>query len=211
MEGLESRLPDDISVDQFTDTVEGESSATFSDLGISTALKNGTLRNKTLAKPSEIFTQFVTAGYQNGVPRLYRVEFDIDWNSRSLVGPYKVLLYPTDPANYQIFRFGTQEAIVDFPTPESYAYQQAAILSPKAMADISALRYPSLDETVSLSRALIQVEKNTNPDEVGGDIRTISILPSGRAEEINTTGGALPEGGTSKEKNQQNKKPTARR
>src|SRR5579862_1956968 len=41
MEGLKLRLPADISMDEFTDTVERESSDTFSKLGINTALRNG--------------------------------------------------------------------------------------------------------------------------------------------------------------------------
>jgi len=184
MQSLQLSLPTNISVDDFTDLIERESAQTFSELGISSALSSGALQEKFPGEPCEIFAHFVIAGYQNGAPRLYEVAFDIDWNSRALVGPRKVLRYPADPANYQIARFGTQEALVDFTSRDSYAYKQAAILCPKAITDVAASTYPSFDETICLSRAFVQIEKNTNPDEVGGDIRTVRIPPGGRAEEI---------------------------
>ena len=187
MQGLQLSLPTNISVDDFTDLIERESGETFSKLGINSALSNGALQEKFFGEPCEIFAHFAIAGYQKGAPRLYEVAFDIDWNGKALVGPRKVLRYPADPSNYQIAKFGTQEALVDFMSRDSYAHKQALILCPKAITDIASSVYPSFDETVCLSRAFVQIEKNTNPDEVGGDIRTVAILPGGRAEEVTST------------------------
>jgi hypothetical protein len=185
MQDLELRLPADISVDDIAEVIERESSAIFSEFDIGSSLRKGTIKRKFPAWPGEIFSQFVIAGYEKGAPRVYKVQFDIDWDTQSFIGPVKVLLYP-DPAdadNYQIFRFGTQEAIADFLDRKSYAYQEAKGLCPKAVTDIAGGVYPSFDENVCLSRALVRVEEKTNPDEVGGTVRTVRILPSG-AEEV---------------------------
>jgi hypothetical protein len=191
---LQMKLGDNISVDDLAAMIARESSSTFSRLNVDAALKSGALRQKAPAEPCSVFAQFVIAGYQDGLPRIYKVQFDIDWNNKGLVGPTSVLLYPdpSETTNYRMFRFGTQQALVDFFDRRSYAYQKAMALYPKAMTDVAIGKYPSLDETVSLSRAAIQIEENTNPSDVGGEIRTIEILPDGRAKEVALRKTVLP-------------------
>jgi hypothetical protein len=188
MQSLQQSLPADISVADVTALIEKGSSEAFSSLGFSAALKDGRLSRKAPAEPCEVFSQFVIAGYQDGAPRVYKVQFDIDWNSQTLLGPTRTLIYP-DPSetwDYRVIRFGTQQAITDLFNTKSYAYHEAMILCPKAMTDVVNRKYPTLDETVALSRALVQTEENTNPDDVGGEIRTVKIIPTGRAEEVAT-------------------------
>jgi len=199
MQGVQLKLPDNITPDQLAGIIGKESESTFAALGVNKSLADGTLKNKTPAEPCEIFAQFVIVGYQDAVARIQKVQFDIDWNHHTLVGPTRIVLYPDGAeSNYRVIRFGTQQAITDFLNRKSYAHQQAMALCPKAMADIDSSRYPSFDETVALTRALVQVEENTNPDEVGGPIRTVRVLPTGRAEENGTN--TLPKAGTCKKK-----------
>jgi hypothetical protein len=185
MQNLERNLPSDISVDDVVQTIKKESSATLTDF-VSACLKNGTIKRKSPDEFCESLVQFVVAGYQNGMPLVYNVHFDIDWKDESLIGPTSDLQYPADPKgnDYGILTYGIRQAITDVFNRETYAYHQAVTLRPETMARFRKGEYPSLDDTVALSRVLIQVEKNTNPDEVGGPIRTIKIFPSGRAEEI---------------------------
>jgi hypothetical protein len=194
MKSLQSQIPDHVSVDALADVIQKESASTFSKLGIADFVKTGAIENKTPADPCEMFTQFVIVGYQNGAPRVSKVYFYVDWNTRVFTGPVKTLLYPdSDTSNYRVIRFGTQQAIADFLNRESYAHEQASAACPKAMTSIRNRIYPSLNETICLSRVLIEVEKSTNPSDVGGAVRTIKILPSGEAEEVTAgTTVALP-------------------
>jgi hypothetical protein len=201
MQSLQVKLPDNISLDDLAGIIEKESGSTFAALGVSKSLSDGTLKNSSFAAPCEVFAQFVIVGYQGGTIQVQKVEFDIDWNHKSLIGPIRTVLYPDGAeSNYRVIWFGAKEAITDYRNRHSYAHQQAMALCPKAMADIDSLtRYPSLHETVALSRALVQVEENTNPDTVGGPVRTVRILPTGWAEEDGIA--ALPKAGTPTKKN----------
>jgi hypothetical protein len=184
MQELERKIVNNISVEDLANRIEKESLATFSRFDLSSSIKVRASRQGPVAEPCELFAQFVITGYQSGVPRVYRVQFDIDWNSQRFIGPTVTLIYPDSAqSNYRVIRFGTQQAIQDVFLEKSYAHRQATVMCPQTMAHIVALTEPSLDETVCLSRALIQVEENTNPAEVGGRIRTVRILPSGVAEE----------------------------
>jgi hypothetical protein len=187
MESLQLSLPPNVSVDDVTGIIEKESSAKFSALGIDAALKTGEIHKNVSVEPCEMFAQFVIAGYQGGTPRLYKVQFDIDWNHQAFIGPVRTLLYP-DPSgstpDYRIASFGNLDATNDIANRKSYAYQQAMILCPKAFADIMGGIPPTLDETIAYSRALVQIEKNTNPDTVGGTIRTVKILRIEGASEV---------------------------
>lgn len=186
MQSLQQNLAANISVEDVAGLIEKESSAVFSSFDFTASLKSGAITRKTPAEPCEVFAQFVIVGYQGGAPRVYKVQFDIDWNSRTFVGPTRTLFYPdpSETSNYRVIRFGTQQAITDVFNRKSYAYHQAMILCPKAITDVMNRNYPTLDETVALSRALVQIEENTNPDDVGGAIRTEKIPPTGRAEEV---------------------------
>ncbi|MGB2675751.1 MAG: hypothetical protein WAN12_01535 [Candidatus Acidiferrum sp.] len=188
MKSLQQSLPVDVSVDEVTNLIERESAATFLSFDFNASLKSGAMKRKTPAEPCEVFAQFVIVGYQDRAPRVNKVQFDIDWNNQSLVGPIQTSIYPdpSETSNYRVIRFGTQQAITDVFNRKSYAYHEAMTLCPKAMTDVINRKYPSLDETVALSRVLVQVEENTNPDDVGGDIRSVKIPPTGRAEEVAT-------------------------
>ena len=139
MQSLQLSLPLNVSVDDVTGIIEKESSAKFSALDIDAALKSGEIHKNVSAEPCEMFAQFVIVGYQSGTPRLYKVQFDIDWYHQAFIGPVRTLLYP-DPSgttpDYLIASFGNLEATNDIANRKSYAYQQAMRLCPKALGDI---------------------------------------------------------------------------
>lgn len=183
MSDLQNHIRKDASVDDVASTVEKESAAAFSKAGIDTYVKSGTLKRQHYDNASEKFTEFVIAGYQGGKPRLHSVEFDVDWNKKSLSGPVSALQNPdSEPADYRVVWFGTHEAIEDYTNEKSYAHQVAMELCPEAIKTIDRRTLPSLDETIALSRAFIQVEENTNPDDVGGPLGTVTWLPDGHAQ-----------------------------
>jgi hypothetical protein len=182
VKGLQLQIPNHVSVDALAEIIQKESASTFSKLRIADFVKTGALKNKSPADPCEMFAQFVIVGYQDGTPHVHKIYFYIDWNSLTFTGPIKALLYPdSEVSNYRVIRFGTQQAIADFLSGKGYAHQQAVTACPKAMASIRDGIYPSLAETICLSRVLVEVEKSTNPSDVEGAVRTVKILPSGQA------------------------------
>jgi hypothetical protein len=186
---LQAQIGDHASVAVTSDIIEKESAAVFAKLKIASLIQSGALKNKSPADPCETFAKFVIAGYEDESPRVYEIYFYIDWNRHDFVGPVKVQLYPdSEVSNYRILRFGTQQAIVDVLNEKSYAHQQAMSLCPLTMSKIKNGIYPSLDDTISLSRVLIKIEEDTNPSEVGGSITTVKILPDGIAREVTGVG-----------------------
>jgi hypothetical protein len=185
MEKIRSKLPYDASVDDVSVLIEKESSVAFSGFGFDTYLKSGVLTDEYRTEPCTMLTQFVIFGYQHGKPRIYTVQFDIDWNKKALIGPTRSLNAYTGTGDFQIVRFGAQEALMDITVPNSYAHRVAMELCPDVITKIDARRQlPSLDDTLVLSRAMVQVEENTNPSLVGGPIKSVKILPDGHAEEV---------------------------
>lgn len=185
MSDLQKRIPKDATVDDVASTVEKESIAAFYKAGIDTYVKSGALERQHYDNVCEKFTEFVIAGYQGGKPRLYSVKIDVDWNKKSLSAPVSTIENPdSEPADYRVVSFGTHEAITDYTNEKSYAHQMAITLCPEAIKKIDKrTTLPSFDETVALSRVFIQVEENTNPDDVGGAINTVTWLPDGHAQE----------------------------
>jgi len=187
MQTLQSKFPKDVSVDDVAEAIERESPAAFANF-VAESVTQGTVKRVSADQLCLSVAKFVIVGYQEGIPRLYEVHFDIDWNNQKLLGPIKLLLHP-EPGNisdYRVLHLGVDEAIADIRNGQSYAYHQATILCPRAVNSVFRRigTYPSLDDTISFSRAMIQIEKNTNPSEVGGTIRTVKILPNGRADEV---------------------------
>jgi hypothetical protein len=184
IKSLQSNLSSDISIDDFTKVILTESAKVFATFN--TVLENGTLKQQDHTEMCKAFIQYVIVGYQGSLPKLYVVQFYIDWNNKKLVGPLgtEFLMKSTGDAEY--YGFGMKEAITDFTNRQSYAYKQALILAPQAFRKFIRHRDISLDEAKSITMAVIKVEEQVNPSMVGGEIRIAEILPNGRALQGNT-------------------------
>src|SRR5208337_2969876 len=111
----------------------------------------------------EPFVEFIIVGYDSGRPILYEIEFHVDWSQLDLLGPKEIVEDLTaQPGNIHSYFFGVKEAIADITDGQSYAYKQTMIRCPKAFGDLNSHQDISLDETVAITRALIEIEKNTN-------------------------------------------------
>lgn len=184
MKSLELKFPVNASVDDVANVIQNESSvvfATFTD-----AIKNGSVKREQPDEVCKVFIQYFIAGYQNGTPRLYEVQLYFDWNNLVLVGPQRILLEPQEhpSGNIHIHLFGVKEAIAQVSNTGSYAYRQAMARCPKAFGNLIGGKDTSLNDTVALVRVLIKLEEETNPGDVGGEIRVVRILPNGRAEDV---------------------------
>ena len=182
--GIESGLPKNVSFGDFLKIVNSEAGKMVPIL--QTLVTRGRMKQN---DPSNIFEspiQYVIAGYQDGVPRVSVIEFYVDWNAKTALGPYQVPIEPDEgpiAGHTRIHLFGVAEAIADFTNRHSYAYKQAMTICPKAFEDYIGTRPLSFDEGIAVSRALVQIEKQTNPELVGGDVRIVQILPTGGARD----------------------------
>jgi hypothetical protein len=184
MNNLKNNLPDNISVDDFATIVEAESTNKF--VSVPQMMQRGDIKREQPNELFRVFVQFVIAGYEAGVPKLYVVETDLDWNRIELIGPKKIPLDPSSqPGNIHFYFYGIKEVVADFADGESYAYKQTMMRTPKAFGDLTFNRAPvSLDETASIIRALVQIEKTTNPRDVGGSTHIFRVLPGRAYEEV---------------------------
>jgi hypothetical protein len=185
LRGIQAGLPANVSFDDFVGIVkEGVRKMIPKWQAMVTA---GKMPHKHYGDIFESLTQYVIAGYKDGVPTLSSIEFYVDWDKNEVLGPYQVALAPSRAAvagrTYTYF-FGVTEVAFEAPNPQSYAYKQAMALSPKAFGDLMGGREFPLNESNALARALVKIEEQTNPHLVGGKVRVVEIAPTGKAREV---------------------------
>lgn len=182
---IESGLPNDASFDKFCDVVN----AKLSDLqsGLQPLVAAGRIQPNDPVNRFETFVEFVLVGYMNGRPQACIVQLNIDWQSRTVVDSFqmKADLFGRQRSGH----LGSSNAAAHIINRQSYAYKQAMALCPKALVnfltgDSSSI---SLNEAIALARISIQIEEKVDPDEIGGDIRVIVVIPSGRAREVSAS------------------------
>jgi hypothetical protein len=188
---LETRLPKDVSVEELGYIVEAESAKVLGSVPLDEGVKKGVLKNSDpVPNVCDEFVQYVIAGYQGGSPRIILVRYYINWDEKKFVGPVRILLYPSDQSklDFRVYTFGIREAVADSLNSQSYAYKLAMLKCPTAYQRFVAHQNISIDETVSVAKAFVEIEEGVNPDVVGGPVQTAVILPDGRAYDISQTG-----------------------
>ena len=181
---LQRSLPKDVSFDQLTEITKDK----FSDL---MPQLQSAIARRHWGKPENPFDNFepmitfVITGYQYTAPRLAALRFYIDWDTKTILKPYLKEIELDPPDRYTNLKWtGVTDSIANILNPESYAHKQAMIICPKAMNDLVSGEDVSLDDSIALGRALIQIEEKVSPNTVAGAVRGIKILPTGRATEL---------------------------
>ena len=138
MKGLQFGLQPSDTVDYLATIIEDKTAKAFSGFDLKVLLKTGKFKQQ---YPPELQTcyslvQFIIVGVYHGAVRIYKVEIDLNGNDESLIGPTKALLFPqgTETGFAKVIGFGMEEAIRDIGNRNSYAYQQAMAICPKATA-----------------------------------------------------------------------------
>lgn len=181
MDHLQSELPNDVTVSGVAKTIAVESAKMF--LPVPDLLRSGDIKQQSPEEMCRMFTQFVIAGFEGGKPTLYIVEFDLNWDSMSLIGGKALSLDPlSQRGNIHLYSWGMKEAITDLANPNSYAYHKALLTCPQAFsALIFNRRSVTLDDAACITHAAIKVEENTNPNDVGGETHIVRIRATGTA------------------------------
>jgi hypothetical protein len=187
---LESSLNDNASFDDLVGAVKADISYTIPQL--QTFVTGGGILPSDPVNVFEPFMEYVLAGYQSGVPRVCVLQFYIDWSRKLVVDPFETSLSSGPIAGHiRTYFFGMTEAISDFTNLDSYVYKRAMAVCPKAFHNLISPAPISLDESAAIARAFVGVEEETNPNLVGGRVRLVEIIPSGKALDL-TSGSPKP-------------------
>ncbi len=183
MDALQRKLPADASVEDVARAIEKESSIQFA--GMRDAIPEGLLTKGMPDDTCKNFVEYLVAGYQNSIPMLYEVQYYIDWNTQTLIGPRRIIIEPQEhPRNISYHTYGVNEVINALGDEQSYAYKETMARAPKAFGDMVGKRYLPLDETASIARVLVQIEQEMDPSDVGGEVRIVQIVSNGKADEV---------------------------
>jgi hypothetical protein len=176
---IEQSLPSDPSADGLESIIEKESASTFK--GFDIVLQNGTLPRTNPLEDSKPLIDYVIAGYNNHAPAVYVVHFFIDWERQILIGPKRVVLHPSWRArpDFGLFSLGFNWAINNLANPKSYAHKRAMAVSPVETSALLAHRDLTIDQATRLVRTLIAIEKEVEPNTVGGITTVVEIPLSG--------------------------------
>ena len=173
-----------ISIDGLASSVEAQSRETFSTFDDALG-PEGMYPQRDPATMCESLIRYVVVGYDDNqkVPKVYVISLDIDWNKKIHEGPRKVLIYPpngkVDLGAY--FVLGENAGISSIRDPNSYAYKYAVARIPIETNKFNARQNLTLDEATKLARVLIDVEKQIDPNLVGGNTTVIAIPITGVA------------------------------
>lgn len=190
MAELQQKLSSDVTIDDVAKIISEESSERISIFDFNSLIKNGQYKIESRTALCTSFVEFLIVGYQNEVPRVILVDFNVDWTAKKLIGPTTSELASPNSHQVAVDPFGQIGAIADWANKESYAHQTAMNICPDALSKFDARKgIPSKSDSIAMSRALIQVEKNTNPNSVGGPIKSVFVAPSGEAEELSPDAG----------------------
>jgi hypothetical protein len=183
---LEAGLPADVSPETMADKIAAE--ATLMLAPLDQEIRAGRMKQGNLQEKFKVLTQYMIFGYSLGEPRIYVVQFYIDWDKKEILEPKTFLLHPGPGMrdhSYAFYSFGITQALDDISNTSGYAYQQVVRQCP-ALADLYAVRDISLDSILNIARAEVRVEERTNPSRVFGEIATIRMLPDGSHGPIET-------------------------
>lgn len=192
---VEASLPKDVS---FDDLMKIMAERVRSDLipQMQPEYTNGLMKpNAGNMDQFEAITTFVVAGYRNGRVAVGVVQYSVDWQSKQIADPY-LSLFADGPGRIGYRRFGVDEAISNVFTSGSYANKRIKAICPKPFQKWQDGRV-LLDDSLALSRAMIKIEEEIAPDQVGGGVQVIAILINGDAYVVPK---ALPNSHTSKKK-----------
>jgi hypothetical protein len=191
---IERSLKSNISFDDFAGIIEKEVKAGIT--ALDPVLKGGGIKQENPFDGFEPYYQYIIVGFEQGLPRLFVFDVDIDFQTLQ-IRLYATSAHPETLQRSGSYFFGIREAIADITDRHSYAYRQAMSSVPDAFKKLIGHQLLSLDETSAILREAVRVEEQTNPRNVGGEVQVVEVLPSGAAYDV------LPKGTPTKQTTKQ--------
>jgi hypothetical protein len=175
-DSVEKKIALNSSVSEVAQLIRSELVKTFE--GFDVLIVKGAISPKDVSPGG--FERFFIGGYENGAPKVFRIDMDIDWAAKHLVGPSIVNVYPGECQRTSLSMCGAgPEAIKDLKTPTS-AYSKWALC--RAPTEIRALGMDqdiSADQSVLLARTIVDLGINAEPKRVGLPVVVVSLTPDG--------------------------------
>ena len=181
IKGIEAQITPDSSVASVVDSIERESTKTFSEtIPVEAMMKNGAIKH--IPALDKFLVTFIVAGFDKGSVTLIHTYYQLDWNNNRLVGPIRVTELPNGSADIAVYMDGLRCAIdaENLTNPQSYAHKRMSILAPTAFKKILAVKPVSQNEGIRAVRALISIEAEVEPSEVGSGANIVVLPKIGR-------------------------------
>lgn len=174
---VESEIGPNDSIRQLANVIEEESSRTFTAaVPIEKLMKTGALPHT--EGLDKLLVQYLIAGYEQGVPTIIQVYYELEWDGRRLVGPTRKDEFPRPPAAESgVYFAGHTSALRNMADPQSYPYSRMMSLAPAAFKKMLSHEQTSPEEAVQAVRALIGIETAAEPAKVGRG-STVVLLPA---------------------------------
>jgi hypothetical protein len=174
---VEGKLPENASVRQLAEIVRDESAQTFAQFDA--LIKNGTLKRKHSLE--QYFVQYLVVGYDAGVPTVYTVDFQVDWQKKHLVGPALRRIHPEadDREDFGFYALGSRLAVERIDDPKSKGHREIAAKNRAELDLLLSKQDLTLEQSTNLIHRIIAAESKMNPQKVGPPICVVTIPKSG--------------------------------
>jgi hypothetical protein len=177
---LQRELPADVTPEAMASKIADEGAVIFEPYN--ERIRKGKFKyGNNPTEKFKVLIEYVILGYSLE-PRIFDVQFFIDWDQQKVLPPKTVRMYPlpgieTGKATVTFFSFGISQAIDDRDNPASYAYGR--LKQCQAFRDLQAGKWDGLSGIAGIVETEIKIEETVNPSMVFGDISATIITPTG--------------------------------
>ena len=174
---IKARLPADASVSRVSEIVKEEVEKFSSWFDV--YLKRGLLQQED--SPGDYPLEYLIAGYQAGVPTIYSIYVEVDWQHLHLKGIQRVLMHHerNGQEDLAIYGAGSKGVLQELKQEQGDLYQRVISKAPSESRMLSGKRELSINQASNLVRTLLEVEAEANPEQVGPPFTIVTIPKNG--------------------------------
>jgi hypothetical protein len=179
---INKKTNDDLSITELMRIIKEECPVAFGDISeeLRTGLTQDDARNRGLK--TDLLVQYPIAGYDRGVPLATAVTLNIDWEHHSLAVPEQVSIYPEkiDSAHPYLYVFTGHSGIEHLKIADSKERKESADRVPVEYRIIEEHGELTLKQASNVIRAMLAIDAEADPTEVGFPLTVVTIPRSGR-------------------------------
>lgn len=166
-----------VSVNEMTDIIKDQMTGTFA-FAIDAIKRGAMTKEKAIVMGVDAYlVQYIIVGYENGIPTVYSLTLMPDWDTKSVNGPFKVLLNPEEGqnTNSRMFWRGQGVALKQIATADTKEQKELAARIPFEFQALRNGKDLTLNQASNVARALLGIEAKANPKFVGFPITVMTI------------------------------------
>jgi len=174
---IDDQTDDNVSVHQLVATIKNQMPTAFAyAIG---AIQSGKMTKEDAAKfgADQYLVQYVIAGYEKGVPLVYSLTLMPDWDTKTVKGPFQVLLKKGEPQNAGLYYGWRGRGIAIAPIRTADTEEQRefdARIKPERKI-INSGKSLTTGHLSNVVRVLLEMEATANPRYVGLPFTVVSI------------------------------------